>query len=289
MQAGRAHIYMDMRRLPPSVVMLIGIAAPFVAHAQTLNPVRETGQTVTPVFEGWYKNPDGTYSLSFGYFNRNSKEVVEVPVGPNNFISPGPPDQGQPAYFAPRRNWGVFAVVVPKPLALGEKVTWTLVVRGDTMRIPAHMRPQWQIDALEGEAGSGNTPPVIKFAENGPSGAGPGGITSGPMPAKVGRPVEIKAWVTDDGNVRNSVASGGRQGAPVMLKWFKHTGPGAVTFSSDAPRAQGAAGLATTTATFSAPGDYVVRLRVNDASGIVAGGHSQCCWSNGFVRVTVVP
>ena len=257
------------------------------AAAQQLAPVRESGQSVTPVFEGWYRNPDGTYSLSFGYFNRNAKEVIEVPVGPNNFISPGPPDQGQPAYFAPRRNWGVFAVVVPKPLAPGEKITWTLVVRGDTLRIPGHMRANWQIDALEGEAGSGNTPPVIRFAEGGPSGAGPGGITSGPMNASVGQPMELKAWVTDDGNARNSVASAGRQGSPVQLKWFKHTGPGAVTFANDAPRAQGANGLAATTATFSAPGDYVLRLRANDASGVVAGGHSQCCWSNGFVRVTV--
>ncbi|SVE22695.1 uncharacterized protein METZ01_LOCUS475549, partial [marine metagenome] len=34
------------------------------------------GQTVTPSFEGWYQNPDGSYTLSFGYFNRNTEEVV---------------------------------------------------------------------------------------------------------------------------------------------------------------------------------------------------------------------
>ena len=31
-----------------------------------------SGQLVYPVFEGWYRNPDGSFSISFGYFNRNS-------------------------------------------------------------------------------------------------------------------------------------------------------------------------------------------------------------------------
>ena len=281
-----------MRRLPPLVaglVLITGAAAPVAAQSTPLSPIRESGQSVTPVYEGWYKNRDGTYSLSFGYFNRNAKEVVEVPIGTNNFIAPGPADQGQPAAFAPRRHWGVFTVKVPKALAQGEKVTWTLVVRGDTMRIPGHMRPQWQIDALEGEAGSGNTPPEIRFTDGGPAGAGPGGIVGGPVTAHVGKPADLKAWVTDDGNARNSVASGGRQGVPVTLMWFKHTGPGAVSFASVTPRAQGANGLAATTATFSAPGDYMLRLRANDASGVVSGGHSQCCWSNGFLKVSVLP
>ena len=265
------------------------VAAIAGAQVQPLGPIRDVGQTVSPAFEGWYKNPDGTYSLSFGYFNRNAKEVVEIPVGPNNYFTPGPIDRGQPATFYPRRNWGVFAVNVPKALDVGEKVVWTLIFRGDTVRIPGHMRANWQIDALEGEAGSGNTPPVVKFASDGKSGAGPGGIMGGPLTGRVGAPVEIKVWATDDGNARNSVASAGRSGIPVTLRWFKHSGPGDVTFSDPAPRAGGPGGLAVTTATFSVPGEYVVRLRLNDASGVAPAGHSQCCWSNGFVKVIVTP
>ncbi|HVZ48803.1 MAG TPA: hypothetical protein VG916_08475 [Gemmatimonadaceae bacterium] len=281
-------------RPPPTVVAAAAVAvacAAITARAQDvpLGPVHERGQTVTPAFEGWYRNPDGTISLSFGYFNRNAAETLEIPAGPDNYFSPGPPDRGQPQVFYPRRNWGVFTIVVPGDTKPTEKFVWTLVVRGDTLRVPGHVRPQWQIDALEGEAGSNNTPPVLRFAEGGPGGAGPGGITAGPVRAKVGQPVELRAWATDDGNVRNSVASGGRQGVPVTLRWFKHSGPGAVTFAPPAPRPAPGTGLATTTATFSAPGEYVVRLRANDASGVVAGGHSQCCWTNGFVRVTVAP
>ena len=259
--------------------------------AQPLSPVRESGQTVSPAYEGWYKNPDGTISMSFGYFNRNAKEVVEMPIGPNNFFSPGPADRGQPTSFQPRRHWGVFAVTVPADWPERDKVTWTLVVRGDTLRVPGHLRPNWQIDALEGEAGSGNTPPVLKFAVDGKSGAGPGGVASATvLTGKVGAAIELKVWATDDGKGRSSIAGVGRAAAiPVTLRWFKHTGPGEVTFINPAPPASGPGGLASTTARFSAPGDYSLRVRANDASGIAGAGHAQCCWSNGFVRVTVLP
>jgi len=59
-----------------------------------------------------------------------------------------------------------------------------------------------------------------------------------------------------------------------------------VTFEPPTPRV-GADGRATTSATFSEPGDYVLRVRANDASGLATAGHAQCCWSNGFVKVIV--
>src|SRR4051794_26923502 len=152
------------------------IAAPRSAVAQTpLAPAAPTGQTATPAYEGWYKNADGTYSLSFGYYNRNTSEVVSVPAGPDNFITPGDANQGQPTYFYPRRHWGVFAVKVPADFK--GKLVWTLKLRGQTYTIPGSLREEWQIDALEGEAGSNNTPPVLSFAGGGPEARGPGGIT----------------------------------------------------------------------------------------------------------------
>src|SRR5689334_409620 len=78
-----------------------------------LSPTKASGQTVSPAYEGWYRNSDGSYSLSFGYYNRNAEESLEIPVGPDNFISPGPQNQGQPTHFEPKRHWGVFAVRVP--------------------------------------------------------------------------------------------------------------------------------------------------------------------------------
>lgn len=252
-----------------------------------LAPVKASGQTVTPAFEGWYKNPDGTYSISFGYYNRNSEEALEIPVGPDNFVSPGNQNQGQPTHFEPKRHWGVFAVKVPADFGDKNKVIWTVKIRGETYAIPGSLHPNWEIDALQGEAGSGNTPPVLKFAANGPEGAGPGGVTSGPLTATVGQPLTINVWAKDDGKSVNSIARDGRANAPVTLTWFKHQGPGTVAFANATPKVQSPDIAASTTATFSAPGEYILRVRANDASGLATAGHAQCCWTNGFLKVVV--
>ena len=70
------------------------VAPTSMSSAQlSLSPVSPRGQTVTPVFEGWYRNRDGSYSISFGYFNRNAVETVDVPTGDENFFSPGAANQ----------------------------------------------------------------------------------------------------------------------------------------------------------------------------------------------------
>jgi hypothetical protein len=250
-----------------------------------LTTPKSSGQNVTPVYEGWYRNPDGTFTLSFGYYNRNAAEVVSVPIGPNNFITPGAQNQGQPDEFQPRRHWGVFGVKVPADFGKRE-VVWTLTFRGATYAIPGMLHPNWQIDALEGEAGSGNTPPVVMFADSGPEARGPLGIVSGPLSATAGTPATLSVFARDDGKGATSVASSGRGAPPVTLAWFKHQGPGAVTFAPPSGRATSAGGRVTTQATFSAAGEYLIRVRAND-SGVEGAGHAQCCWTNGFLKVSV--
>lgn len=251
-----------------------------------LAPIRDSGQTVTPVYEGWYRNTDGTYNLSFGYFNRNAKEGIDIPVGPNNFIEPGAQNQGQPTRFEPRRHWGVFTVTASPDFG-DRKVVWTLVVRGQTFSIPGHLHRDWQIDALR-DGASGNTPPALKFDLAGPEGRGPRGVTGTPLTTSVGRPLTLTVWATDDGVRRAGSRPEEAKEPPVTLTWLQHQGPGTVTFSEVSPKADEAAqGRTTTQATFSAPGEYLLRVRANDATGIVSGGHAQCCWTNGFVKVTV--
>ena len=265
--------------------LVAGLSAPIRAQLPLAAP-RSTGQTVTPAFEGWYRNPDGTFSISFGYFNRNSEEIVSVPIGAANRVEPGPPNQGQPTEFQPGRHWGVFAVNVPADFG-SKEVTWTIAFRGVTYAIPGHLRPNWEIDALAGEAGSGNTPPALKFDANGHEGSGPLGITAGPISASAGAPVALTVWARDDGKPSGGVGSAGRKDVPVTLTWFKHQGPGDATFSPASARVNVTGGQTTTQATFSAPGEYVVRVRANDASGVAGAGHAQCCWTNGFVKVVV--
>ncbi|HEX6464988.1 MAG TPA: hypothetical protein VFZ98_11055 [Vicinamibacterales bacterium] len=279
------------------VIVLLGLSALAAAASPTagvqlpLSVPKASGQTVTPAFEGWYRNPDGSFSISFGYYSRNSEEVVSVPIGAANRVEPGPPNQGQPTEFQPGRHWGVFAVNVPADFG-SKEVTWTLALRGANYAIPGNLRPNWQIDALEGEAGSSNTPPALKFDANGPEGRGPLGITSDPVPASAGVPVTLSVWARDDGKPSSSVGSDGRSNVPVTVTWFTHQSPPAaagrgVTFTPPSSRVNVTGGLATTQATFAAPGDFVVRARANDASGVTGAGHAQCCWTNGFVKVAV--
>jgi hypothetical protein len=82
---------------------------------------------------------------------------------------------------------------------------------------------------------------------------------------------------------------------PVTLLWSKYRGPGAVKFDKDRPAAEGTAnpnqgfnGKATTSATFSEAGDYVLHVTVNDYSGDGGGGF-QCCWTTSLVKVSVTP
>ncbi len=270
-----------------ALAILVG-AVPPSASAQVLPlaPVRGARQSVTPAFEGWYRNADGTYTISFGYFNRNADETISVPRGPRNHIEPEEYDGAQPDLFEPRRHWGVFGVVVPADFPAGAKVYWTIEANGEELRVPGHLKTEWEIDALAGEAGSGNTPPTLRFGEA--SGAGPLGVTSPQvLHGQVGVPVALEVWAEDDGRPDNSVASAGRRDVPVTLTWRKHQGPGTVTFSEATGTVEVSGGEMTTQATFDAPGDYVLRVLANDASGVSGAGHAQCCWTNGYVRVRI--
>lgn len=270
--------------LTAAAAVALGLASPDPATSQVPLGIRTaSGLTVTPVFEGWYENPDGTFSLSFGYYNRNFEEIVELPHGVANHLEPADFSGTQPTRFHPRRHWGVFAVKVPADFG-DQAVVWTIDFRGERYSIPGTLHVDWQIDALEGEASAGNTPPVLSIDEGATKGAGPAGTWGGPIEARAGMPVELTVWGSDDGRVR----IGRRPQTAVALRWFKHLGPGDVTFSEESGEVPVDGGAMTTMATFEVPGEYVVRVRANDSSGVSSGGHAQCCWTNGFVRVNVI-
>jgi hypothetical protein len=298
------------------VVSSLSVPQALAAQKLPLSPIPDAGQSVTPAFEGWYKNPDGSFSLSFGYYNRNEREVLDIPIGKNNFITAGDSNQGQPTNFQPGRHWGVFALWVPADFG-DKQIAWTLSIRGQTYSIPASLKRGWEIDAIEGEGTSGNVPPTLRFEADGAVAQGPGGAYGKPITAKVGTPITIEFWAADEPGrgargagtpppapttAATTGAAGGRaagSGAPAggtgragrgnagpTLTWFKHQGTGDVTFTPASPRVDAATGKASTTVSFSAPGVYVLRLRAND-SAVASAGHAQCCWTNGFIKVTV--
>jgi hypothetical protein len=278
-------------------MMRIGwlFVAAAVAFAQPLppEPARDAGSSVTGAFEGWFKNPDGTFSLLLGYFNRNRQQEVDVPIGPNNAIEPGGPDRGQPTHFMPGRGWGLFTVNLPADFG-DNKITWTIVANNKTTIIPASLKPEWEISPFI-EAAVGNTPPVLSFDEHGPSVQGPRSLIV-QRTAKVGEQLALTAWVSDDAKFTSSSSAKPKDpGVPVTLRWIPYRAPGRVVFSNDHPvvrKIQHAevpapfSGTATTTVTFAEPGDYVLLVTANDYSGDGGSGF-QCCWTTGQVKVTV--
>ncbi len=241
------------------------------------------GQNVAPVYEGWYMAPDGTVRVSFGYLNKNYEETLDIPVGPNNKIEPGSPDNGQPTHFLPRRQYGVFAVTLPKDQPKME-FTWTLTIRGRSEAVPATLNPLYIIDALKqvGGTSDGMTPPLLRFSETGAPAAGPSGVTTS-LTTAASKPLALDVWVSDAGapGAPLQPVRSVRRPLPLKVMWTKYRGPGPVQLSATAPPVQD--GKASVVATFTEPGDYVLRAVAFRGAGV--GG--QCCWTNGYAKVTV--
>src|SRR4249920_2711294 len=173
----------------------IGVAAQTPQSTLPLDPARERGASITPAFEGWYPNADGSFSMLLGYYNRNAKEALDIPVGPNNRVDPGGPDQGQPTHFETGRNWGVFVVKVPKDFGT-KAVTWTIVSNGETQAIPFTLNKGYPISPFK-ELGMGNQPPVLAFSQGGTKVTGPPTAVASSVTGTVNQPVAISVWVED--------------------------------------------------------------------------------------------
>ena len=263
-------------------VMLAGAAGLYAQ--EPVIPVRDFGQGVIGAYEGWYENSDGSFTMLVGYFNRNLEERLDIPVGPDNRIEPGGPDRGQPTYFLPRRQWGVFTVTVPPDF--GDQVlTWSLTANGKTTSIPLKLDPQWAVEPLENVT-MGNTPPIVRFEEGGTEFQGPPREVAASFETRVADPVTLSIWVTDDLYRRPGRRRTERP--PLGVAWSKLRGPGALTFDNPEPEVPETGGQVTVAATFDAPGDYLLRAEVTDSTG-KGGAGSQCCWTTVYVTVTVHP
>lgn len=215
------------------------------------------GQLVYPAYEGWEKNADGSFNLVFGYMNSNWEEEFEVPIGPENNIEPGGPDQGQPTHFFPRRNRFVFRVRVPHDFGQRE-VVWTLTTHGKVQKAYGSLRQDYYVDNMvftseTGAIGAGvstpeiraNKPPVLEAAGD------------RNRSVRVGEVLALSAHVTDDGipkpRTRGAFLDRGNakvddlrlippkqvtvgSATGLWVACYKYRGPGNVTFSPVQPK-----------------------------------------------------
>ena len=285
---------MQARRLTVPRSFAFGAGGALQAQQLPMEPVHDSGQSVTGAFEGWFQNQDGTYSLLVGYFNRNVKEELDIPVGPNNRIDPGGPDQGQPTHFLPRRQWGVFTVTVPKDFGSTKAHLDARRQRQDHANSPRFESAVGDFAFFRGRHGKHPAHPPFR-EKPGRSIAGPRPLTKS-LTATVGNPLPLNVWVADDAKTFPGAKPPNLP--TVAVTWSKFRGPGNVTFAAAKPAVEKDdskatpghpfAGKAATTATFSEPGDYVLLVVLNDWSG--EGGRGfLCCWTNGMVKVSVKP
>lgn len=261
-------------RLGPRLGMLaacVAMAAGALAQgppAPTYIPQTKfsTGQDVVPVFEGWLRNPDGTFAMVFGYFNRNYKEELAIPAGPDNKLEPGEPDRGQPTYFLPRRQSWMFRVQVPKDWGQKELV-WSITAHGRTEKAYAQLLPVEEITEriimTRGSLNPGdddpNKPPSVSIAPVGP--------------ASLTNPLALTALVSDDGLPKPRPPAKPRPGAQsnsvdtrprgLTVSWLEYRGPAKATLDTPGP-VPVSDGKAVTTAHFTEPGTYVLRATAND-------------------------
>ena len=283
-----------MTRLTACAALALGVAvlaADLPGVRAQIAPPR--GQNVAPAYEGWQENPDGSFNLLFGYFNRNWAQELVVPVGPDNRIEPGGPDQGQPTYFYPRRNRFIFKVRVPADFG-DQELVWTLTSNGVTERAYGSLLVDYFTDdtvIMNNKGAGGGGGGQFQLAGNQP----PELRVDGPATRRVavGEPLQLSAFASDDGiptprplpkipfflRVTPDSASG------LWVSWFVYRGDGAdVTFEprqisvwedmrdgSNSPWASGwsapaapADGTWKASATFDEPGTYVLRAWADD-------------------------
>ena len=279
-----------LMRWPIPVVglaVILGAAGQARAQADPQNYLFSTGQTIQPIFDGWTHNPDGGYEMHFGYLNRNYVEGLAVPIGADNRLAPDGPDRGQPTFFYPRVNRRVFSVIVPADWG-DKELIWQVTVRDQTYRAIGWLQAEWEIAASVGARSSAategqapNQAPTL-LVEAARTVTLPGTLTMTatvsddglPAPREAGRGgrVTLPTFEEDpDGptlplNVPQILSANRNRPTRttvdrVDVTWTQWRGPAGARLKSPGDPEDG---VATVTATFDTPGDYLFRVRASD-------------------------
>jgi len=213
----------------------------------------QQNQPIYPAYDGFLKNPDGSYTLSFAYFSHNA-DTITVAAGANNSFTPAPADRMQPVVFKPG-HWR-FQCVMVVGAEFDGKLRWTISYGGTTTSTSERMlQSNWnlvegaaelaKIDYVKAPRGVClNRPPQVRVL--GISARGRGQTPA--LDATLGEALNLFGSANDEGLPRDK---------PLVVGWKMLSGPGTVTFSKPA--------AARTKATFSAPGTYELELTATDS------------------------
>jgi hypothetical protein len=228
--------------------VLLVLSAP-LAH----RVAAQQNQPIYPAYDGFLKNPDGSYTLAFAYFSHNAEPVTIAP-GANNGFAPAPGDRMQPTTFKPG-HWRFQCVMVVGPEFDG-RMKWTLnyggVATGTSERM---LQSNWNL--VEGAPALSkidyarvpkgrclNRPPAVRVL----------GVTARPNAP----PPTLTAVLNEALNLFGSAHDEGLpRGKALQVEWKMVKGPGTVTFTVP--------GSARTKARFSAPGVYELELTASDS------------------------
>ncbi|MBT8146403.1 MAG: hypothetical protein KJN90_06075 [Gammaproteobacteria bacterium] len=245
-----------------------------------VNVIRDSGQAVIPLFDGWYPNEDGSKTICYGYFNMNTQQSLDVPHGENNYLEsdyPGLDLSGVllPTHFDPlppryRHVFCAFTINVPGDFSVNNRITWYLNTNRFELSVPGKVIPPYVMDEPRSH-GRGDQAPLVRVTEDGPSVQGRTGIVyPETISAEVGKPAMLSAWVE-------------HPDTQVWVGWSHHSGPGHVSFNNKEYRTP--TGEATQVQTyFSKPGQYVIRMQTIDS---IAAFEFYCCHTNAYYHVNV--
>lgn len=251
-------------------------AIPLAEQSWSAEVIRPRGQPIVPLFDGWFANDDGTRSLCFSYFNLNTEQSFDIPVGSNNHLSDDSYAVLLPTHFDPlppryRRKFCTFTVEVPQSFGREDTITWNLSSNGQNLSVPGHVKPAYVLDEPR-SLGRGDEAPLVKLSESAEGIRGRRGVRQEDgLQATVNTPFELRAWVE-------------HSDPEVWVGWAMHSGPGNVDFDVAEYELMLTGEPARTTLIFDEPGDYVIRLQTIDD---IAAFEFYCCHTNAFFHVSV--
>ena len=226
------------------------------------------GQDVSPTFDGWERNPDGTFRFYFGYYNRNAEEEIDVPIGPENRFEPGAADQGQPTHFYTGRRWFVFSVVVPADWPQDKRLVWSLTTKSRTNLSKGWLQPEWEVDKLL-ISKNAISDPFLRTSNSNPTPENQAPVVTGDPAQTITLPATatLTATATDDGLPKPGPGDRGGRVQGVQIRWILYRGPAPVAFDPElSPAVYGKPLTSETKVSFSVPGNYRIRAIATDGA-----------------------